>query len=71
MKMSMVSNRVRIGLLVTLSMAVLLILVMNHATPALAQQTSTVMVSNLDQPLPTKYPSIVHSPNQVFGYRAW
>ena len=61
MKMSMVSNRVRIGLLVTLSMAVLLILVMNHATPALAQQTSTVMVSNLDQPLPTKYPSIVHS----------
>ena len=50
MKMSMVSNRVRIGLLVTLSMAVLLILVMNHATPALAQQTSTVMVSNLGQP---------------------
>ena len=33
MKMSMVGNRVRIGLLVTLSMAVLLILVMNHATP--------------------------------------
>ena len=55
MKMSMVSNRVRIGLLVTLSMAVLLILVMNHATPALAQQTSTVMVSNLDQPLTAKY----------------
>ena len=66
MKMSMVSNRVRIGLLVTLSMAVLLILVMNHATPALAQQTSTVMVSNLDQPLPTKYPSIVHS--QIIKY---
>ena len=50
MKISMVSNRVGIGLLVTLSVAVLLILVMNHATPAIAQVTTTAMVSNLDQP---------------------
>ena len=53
MKMSMVSNRVRIGLLFTLSIVVLLMLVMTQATPALAQQTSTVMVSNLGQPVPT------------------
>ena len=50
MKMSMVSNRVRIGLLFTLSIVVLLMLVMNHATPAIAQATGIVRVSNLDQP---------------------
>ena len=61
MKISIVGNRVGIGVVLTLSMAVLLMLVMNHATPALAQQTSTLMVSNLGQPVPTKYPSIVHS----------
>ena len=49
MKMSMVSNRVRIGLLFTLSIVVLLMLVMTQATPAIAQATSTAMVSNLDQ----------------------
>ena len=61
MKMSIVGNRVRIAVLLTLSMVVLLMLLMNHASPAQAQSTGTLMVSNLDQPLPTKYPSIVHS----------
>ena len=60
-KLASTRNRVGIGVVLTLSMAVLLMLLMNHATPALAQQTSTVMVSNLGQPVPTKYPSIVHS----------
>ena len=48
--MSIVGNRVRIGLFLTSSMLVLLILVMTHATPAQAQATSTVRVSNLAQP---------------------
>ena len=50
MKMSTVGNRVRTGALLTLSMLVLLILVMTHATPALSQSTATLMVSNLGQP---------------------
>ena len=61
MKLSIVGNRVRIGVLLTLSMVVLLTLVMSHATPAQSQQPATVLVSNLGQPVPTKYPSIVHS----------
>ena len=61
MKMSIVDNRVRVGVLLTLSMLVLLMLVMIHASPALSQSTGTVLVSNLGQPVPTKYPSIVHS----------
>ena len=61
MKMSIVDNRVSVGVLLTLSMVVLLMLVMIHASPALSQSTGTVMVSNLGQPVPTKYPSIVHS----------
>ena len=64
--MSIVGNRVRIGLLVTLSMAVLLILVMNHAAPALAQETSTVRVSNLGQTVPVKYPGFIH--NTIIKY---
>ena len=48
--MSTVGNRVRIGLFLTSSMLVLLILVMTHAIPAQAQAISTVRVSNLDQP---------------------
>ena len=39
MNMASVGNRVRVGVLLTLSMVVLLMLVMNHATPALAQAT--------------------------------
>ena len=66
MKMSMVSNRFGVGVVLTLSMVAALMLVMTQATPAVAQQTSTVMVSNLDQPQPTKYPSIVHS--QIIKY---
>ena len=58
MKMANVGNRVRVGVLLTLSMVVLLMLVMNHATPALAQATSTVRVSNLDQPSVVRHTGI-------------
>ena len=61
MKMAIIGNRVRAGVLFTLPMAVLLMLVMTHAAPAPAQATGTVRVSNLDQPVPTKHPSIPHS----------
>ena len=50
MRMSIVGNRVGVGVVLALSTAVLLMLVMNQSTPAIAQQTSTVRVSNLDQP---------------------
>ena len=50
MKMASMRNRVGVGVLLTLSMVVTLMLVTTHATPALSQSTSTVMVSNLDQP---------------------
>ena len=50
MKMAHVGNRVRVGVLLTLSIFVLLMLVMTHASPALSQETSTVRVSNLGQP---------------------
>ena len=66
MKMTSMRNLVRVGVLLTLSMVIPLMLVMTTPPPALAQQTATVMVSNLDQPLPTKYPSIVHS--QIIKY---
>ena len=49
MKMSIVDNRVRIGVLLTLSVVAALMLVMTQAIPATAQVTSTAMVSNLDQ----------------------
>ena len=49
MKMAIIGNRVRAGVLFTLPMAVLLMLVMTHAAPAPAQATGTVMVSNLGQ----------------------
>ena len=47
--------RVSVGALLTLAMAVLLMLVMTQATPAIAQVTSTAMVSNLDQPSSVRY----------------
>ena len=50
MKIAKMGNRVRIGVLLALSMAILLVVVVNHAIPAMAQSTSTLMVSNLDQP---------------------
>ena len=50
MKMAIIGNRVRAGVLFTLPMAVLLMLVMTHAAPAPAQATGTVRVSNLGQP---------------------
>ena len=56
--MANVGNRVRVGVLLTLSMVVLLTLVMNHATPALAQATSTVRVSNLGQPSVVRHTGI-------------
>ena len=50
MKMATMRNRVRAGVLLTLSMVVPLLLVMTNATAALSQTTVTVRVSNLDEP---------------------
>ena len=50
MKMASMRNRVRAGVLLTLAMVVTLVLVLTHATPALSQGTSTVGVSDLDEP---------------------
>ena len=50
MNMATMRNRVRAGVLLTLSMVVPLLLVMTNATPALSQATVTVRVSNLDEP---------------------
>ena len=50
MKMATMRNRVRAGVLLTLSMVVPLLLVMTNATAALSQATVTVRVSNLDEP---------------------
>ena len=65
MKMSIVGNRVRIAVLLTLSMVVLLMLLMNHASPAQAQSTGTLMVSNLNQPSSARYTVI--SPNHHYA----
>ena len=40
----------RLGVLLTLAMVITLLFVLTHATPALSQETSTVGVSNLDEP---------------------
>ena len=50
MNMATMRNRVRAGVLLTLSMVIPLLLVMTNATPALSQATVTVRVSNLDEP---------------------
>ena len=53
MKMASMRNHVRAGVLLTLAMVVTLVLVMTHATiqgTAHRQGTSTVGVSNLDEP---------------------
>ncbi len=65
MKMSIVGNRVRVGVILTMSMVVLLMLVTTQATPAIAQVTSTAMVSNLDQPASARYTVI--SPNHHYA----
>ena len=65
MNMSIVGNRVRIGVLLTLSMVVPLLLVMTQVTPALSEATSTAMVSNLDQPSSARYTVI--SPNHHYA----
>ena len=65
MKISIVGNRVGVGVVLTLSMVVLLMLVMNHASPALAQATGSVRVSNLDQPSSARYTVI--SPNHHYA----
>ena len=65
MKMSIVGNRVRIGFVLTLSMVVLLMLVTTMDTPALAQATGSVRVSNLDQPSSARYTVI--SPNHHYA----
>ncbi len=65
MKMSIVDSRTRIGALLTLSMVVLLMLLMIHASPALSQSTGTVRVSNLDQPSSARYTVI--SPNHHYA----
>ena len=58
MDMAIIGNRVRAGVLLTLSLVVLLMPVMNHATPAMAQDTSAVMVSNLGQPKANRHTSV-------------
>ena len=50
--------RVSVGALLILSMAVLLMLVMNQATPAIAQANSTLMVSNLGQPSSARHTTL-------------
>ena len=40
----------RLGVLLTLAMVITLVSVLTHATPALSQETSTVGVSDLDEP---------------------
>ena len=65
MKMSIVGNRVGVGVVLTLFMAVLLMLLMNHASPAQSQSTGTLMVSNLDQPSSARYTVI--SPNHHYA----
>ena len=65
MKISIVGNRVGVCVVLTLSMVVLLMLLMNHATPAQAQSTGTLMVSNLDQPSSARYTVI--SPNHHYA----
>ena len=51
MKMSIVGNWVRLGVLLTLAMVATLLLVITDANSALAQSTATVRVSNLDKPV--------------------
>ena len=65
MKISIVGNRVGVGVVLTLAMVVLLMLVMNHASPAQAQAISTVRVSNLGQPSSARYTVI--SPNHHYA----
>ena len=50
MDIASMRSRVSAGVLLTLAMVVALMLLMNHATPALSQSTGSVRVSNLDQP---------------------
>ena len=50
MKMASMRNHVRAGVLLTLAMVVTLVLGLTHATPALSQGTSTVRISNFDEP---------------------
>ena len=61
----MAGNRVRMGVLLALSMIVSLMLVMTHAPPALSQVTSTVRVSNLGQPRVDRHTSI--TPQAKYG----
>ena len=65
MKISIVGNRVGVGVVLTLSIVVLLMLMMTQATPALAQATGSVRVSNLDQPSSARYTVI--SPNHHYA----
>ena len=64
-KLASTRNRVGIGVLLTLSVVATLMLVMTQATPAIAQVTSTAMVSNLDQPSSARYTVI--SPNHHYA----
>ena len=65
MKISIVGNRVGVGVVLTLSIVVLLMLVTTMATPAIAQATGSVRVSNLDQPSSARYTVI--SPNHHYA----
>ena len=65
MKISIVGNRVGVGVVLTLSIVVLLMLLTTTATPAIAQATGSVRVSNLDQPSSARYTVI--SPNHHYA----
>ena len=64
-KLASTRNRVGIGVLLTLSVVAALMLVMTQATPAIAQATGIVRVSNLDQPSSARYTVI--SPNHHYA----
>ena len=51
MKMTSIFNSFRLGVLLTLAMVATLMIVMTDITPAGAQSTATVRVSNMDQPI--------------------
>ncbi len=59
MKMANMRNRLGVGVLLALSVVATLVLVINQASPATAQTTGIVRVSNLGQPVPVKHPGFI------------
>ena len=64
-KLASTRNRGGIGVLLTLSVVAALMLLTTTATPAIAQSTGSVRVSNLDQPSSARYTVI--SPNHHYA----